>query len=968
MSGSTTDNTALYQIRDYLRDIAASTAGGGAAHDSAFRRSGHSTFNANKYRNDINLFDKAITKATNVVDQFHRTTDHVTSQMATMARGLFGGAAIAGVITGAANLGKTFNRMTDIGQSFYVSAKDLGMSMSDMADRTEQVGTTMRASADEVRGSMFEMARQASHAGLSLEQYTHFLTKNSTATAVAGAKAMGDLQLSVRNTLKPLGFYGMTLTQLDDMTSDYAETLRETGGLERLDSKQQSAAVQRLAHDVSGFAELTGKSREAILKDFNAAMRETSGAMRMAADGLSGPQQQAYQSFVSFFASLPGVAGQEMPKFFAQLYGTGGNAYFTEMGKTAITAGMPQLNAAMQKLMNVMQSGADDVSGVAVETAVGMKNEILRNQRQLQNLANAGGEAGAAAQKLLTLGQSLAGLDEKQMKAKLAQQKQLDAITQRYESATRDVMVFESNWEVLAGSFREGFFTSFAKAISSFDFTAGDKDTMEGFKAALKALGETVGTLLGAVFSRENLDFLREQLKVLSGSLASTVGDPKFKDGLQKFEQAIIDGGKWIAATLNDPKFKQGLMDFGNAVLTAGKMFTDAVQTIANVIGGIHKTLSQYVGPGIATGLMAGAFLFRKLIFSLFAGITSRLFGAFVGTATIRAGNVQIITGRGGGLGGGGGIGGAGPGGAGPGGAAGTRRGRWRRGALRAGGYIGGAIAGMVTSSIANSVMDYFMGGDSALKEVLATGVDVALTAGGTALGSKIVTPLIERLGGGVAKSTVEAAEEAAGDTAAKVATKEGEKVTEKVAAKTGIKAAVKLGGKAVMKSILKKIPLIGLGAGAMFAAQRAMAGDWTGAGLEMASGAAGTLPGFGTAGSVGIDTVLAARDAGLIGGGANDNQPVQPIDAGRLLQATPDTLSSMSTQDLQGRLSELNTLTSRDQAEEAAGRSTPELLAEIVALHKKQLEVSTILNKRNNDLTQEQISLTRDLVFTGAL
>jgi hypothetical protein len=153
-----------------------------------------------------------------------------------------------------------------------------------------------------------------------------------------------------------------------------------------------------------------------------------------------------------------------------------------------------------------------------------------------------------------------------------------------------------------------------------------------------------------------------------------------------------------------------------------------------------------------------------------------------------------------------------------------------------------------------------------------------------------------------------------------------------------------------------------------MFAAQRAMAGDWTGAGLEMASGAAGTLPGFGTAGSVGIDTVLAARDAGLIGGGANDNQPVQPIDAGRLLQATPDTLSSMSTQDLQGRLSELNTLTSRDQAEEAAGRSTPELLAEIVALHKKQLEVSTILNKRNNDLTQEQISLTRDLVFTGAL
>ena len=81
---------------------------------------------------------------------------------------------------------------------------------------------------------------------------------------------------------------------------------------------------------------------------------------------------------------------------------------------------------------------------------------------------------------------------------------------------------------------------------------------------------------------------------------------------------------------------------------------------------------------------------------------------------------------------------------------------------------------------------------------------------------------------------------------------------------KAGTKSAAKIGAKALGKGLLKKIPLLGLGAGALFAAERAMAGDFTGAGLELASGAASTVPGFGTAASVGIDAALAGRDMGL--------------------------------------------------------------------------------------------------------
>jgi hypothetical protein len=81
-------------------------------------------------------------------------------------------------------------------------------------------------------------------------------------------------------------------------------------------------------------------------------------------------------------------------------------------------------------------------------------------------------------------------------------------------------------------------------------------------------------------------------------------------------------------------------------------------------------------------------------------------------------------------------------------------------------------------------------------------------------------------------------------------------------------RAATKIGGKglgkAVGKGLAKKIPGVGVLAGGAFAAERAMKGDWLGAGGELLSGIASIVPGLGTAVSAGIDAGLAARDAGL--------------------------------------------------------------------------------------------------------
>jgi len=82
--------------------------------------------------------------------------------------------------------------------------------------------------------------------------------------------------------------------------------------------------------------------------------------------------------------------------------------------------------------------------------------------------------------------------------------------------------------------------------------------------------------------------------------------------------------------------------------------------------------------------------------------------------------------------------------------------------------------------------------------------------------------------------------------------------------AKTFGAGAAKGAAKGFGKMGLKKIPGVGAIAGAAFAAERAMKGDWLGAGGELLSGLAGTIPGIGTGVSTAIDAGLMARDAGL--------------------------------------------------------------------------------------------------------
>ena len=93
---------------------------------------------------------------------------------------------------------------------------------------------------------------------------------------------------------------------------------------------------------------------------------------------------------------------------------------------------------------------------------------------------------------------------------------------------------------------------------------------------------------------------------------------------------------------------------------------------------------------------------------------------------------------------------------------------------------------------------------------------------------------------------------------ASKTVTREGLEAAGKVVTKEGTEQLAKKG---TAKLLAKKLPLVGLVLGTTFAIDRAAKGDMAGAAMEFLSGAASTVPGWGTAASVAIDAGLIAKD-----------------------------------------------------------------------------------------------------------
>jgi len=131
--------------------------------------------------------------------------------------------------------------------------------------------------------------------------------------------------------------------------------------------------------------------------------------------------------------------------------------------------------------------------------------------------------------------------------------------------------------------------------------------------------------------------------------------------------------------------------------------------------------------------------------------------------------------------------------------------------------------------------------------------------------GKKIVNLAKGALGMKVAPKVVStvatATTSAAGKSGAKIVATQVAQEGVEAAAKGTTKVVAKTAGKTLLKSAIKKIPLIGFVAGLGFGLHKLAKGDFTGAAMEVASGAMSIVPGIGTAGSVAMDVAIAKKD-----------------------------------------------------------------------------------------------------------
>ena len=678
-------------------------------------------------------------------------------------------------------------------------------------------------------GSMVKMSMAAGAAGLSLSDYSKAVSSNSKVVATLG-QGFFAINKDVRRAAEGMGLYGMSLDEMNNFSGAYLEQQRLTGALTKAGQTRQVKAIGELAVSVGGLAKITGVATDQIMEIAQGAMRDPALVAAMAGNTARG--MHAYNDeinkAVTQLAAQAGPAGKFLSEGLAQTIAMGGTQ-FTEQSNTMLEAGFSEGALAFQQAADKLARGVDS-DQVSMELTNSLK-QMADNPATREALLNQARAGNAQARQILEITQNLKTYTRAEMEAaKLA--------TKRKDVMTGFATAFESIFSSLKGSLVEGFLSPFGKALEGTNFEKTLEDMKNFFKpleATFADLGKSWGEGLKELLTGDNLkNFGNGIANVTKGliDLFRIVFTKQNMDSAMAVFRLIADLGMIVSG------FTMGVI-----VPVLGAV-ADGMNKFKGIIEGVMKFLSfdektSKTAAGVITGgLLIAAGLGLKVVFSK---IAERFMGLSLQSVSINAGQVNINGGMGGG---GGDVGGGGGGdlGGGDGGGEGERGNRRR-----------GRGAG---ARSANRRMR--------AAERLARRREAARIASRTTRSARIVGGAADfgRRGLGMAGGLLGGASRGVG----------------RAVAKEGLAGAAKAGG----KTLLKKIPGIGLVSGLAFGAGRAMSGDWKGAGLELASGIAGTIPGLGTAASLGIDGLLMARDAGLTGGGGADKQSTaRPKQAG---------------------------------------------------------------------------------------
>lgn len=268
--------------------------------------------------------------------------------------------------------------------------------------------------------SIGELRQAASYAAMPLDEFANLMVKNSAVVksfGQNGAIQFAKLTKNTRDLVKAQGYYGLSLSQINEYTAENLQILRTTGALSRMSDSQRAESSARYIKELTSYSQILGKSREQLNKEVQEALKTPEA---LATLRTLGPEQQlAFRKTTAQISGLFGDAAPEFMKSFqeAALTPFGPSSEFSkELGRVA-----PELNTLYLQMAKMAGQGKD-ITPYLQQFSSGLQNLTESQKQTLKQDITLRTSLSAGAGEITNLASTIEGIDLKKINENLVDQ------------------------------------------------------------------------------------------------------------------------------------------------------------------------------------------------------------------------------------------------------------------------------------------------------------------------------------------------------------------------------------------------------------------------------------------------------------------------------------------------------------------------------------------------------------------
>ena len=460
--------------------------------------------------------------------------------------------------------------------------------------------------------SLVTLRETAASAGLPLEDFTKFISKNSeNLAALYGSTSQGATQFSRlsesfrRTNIQFLAPLGLTIEEVNDVLLTNLTLQRRSGNLIEGSAEQQGESAMRLVYELDKLSKLTGQQRNELAKTVESQLKN--------------------ERFLAFLGTQTEESGQRLSAFTASI-GKMAPGLAEGFQDLIANAGVPVTAASRALIQNipdataiVQQLTAGTIS--STEAMVQLRDAAQRSNQSLRGVAQTGTVEFAR----------LFGEVNKLATAKFDEVAVTEEQRAKQEKLTKAATEFEDATKRLSASFQgieTGFFKSLGAALG--DAGGGINDGLKGLARGIDKLDPAVkamlyvGKTLGGYFLDKAGQIATTAAGVALGNRMSGAG------GVGGALKDLLGGTKSGTRTGFGMAARGGGLLAGGAGIIGGGMMASQAETTGGKLMG--------VGMGAASGALTGAMFgpYGALIGALVGGAAAGI-GAAMGAPQQRA-------------------------------------------------------------------------------------------------------------------------------------------------------------------------------------------------------------------------------------------------------------------------------------------------------------------------------------------